>query len=70
MILRRQEPGEQTPRVTLLLLCASIALDDDKLSLCNSFLHALGFGACRTKFDEHGPLYMGLPVPNRRRQIS
>jgi hypothetical protein len=26
----------------------------------------LGFGACRTKFDEYGPLFVGLLSPTRR----
>jgi hypothetical protein len=50
----------------LKLLLGSIALDVDESSSCGGYLHALGFGACGTKFDEYGPLFIGLLGPTHR----
>jgi hypothetical protein len=50
----------------LKLLLGSIASDVDESSLCGSYLRALGFGACGTKFNEYGPLLIGLLGPTRR----
>jgi hypothetical protein len=50
----------------LKLLFGSIASDGGELSSRGSYLRALGFGACGTKFDEYGPLFIGLSVPTSR----
>jgi hypothetical protein len=60
MVLRRQEPAQQTPRVPLLLLLGSIALDGDELSSRSSYLRALAFEVCGTKSNEHKPLFVGI----------
>jgi hypothetical protein len=49
-----------------MLLLGSIASDVDESSSCGGYLRALGFGACRIKFDEYGPLFIGLLGPTRR----
>jgi hypothetical protein len=49
---------------SLKLLLGSIALDGGEWSLCGGYHCALGFGACGTKFDKHGPLFIGLLLPN------
>jgi hypothetical protein len=48
----------------LKLLLGSIALDGGESSSHGSFPRALGFGACRIKFDEHGLLFIGLLAPD------
>jgi hypothetical protein len=48
----------------LKLLLSSIASDGGGSSLCGGYLHALGLGACRTEFDEHVPLFIGLLLLN------
>jgi hypothetical protein len=50
----------------LKLLLGSIASDVYESSLCGGYLCALGFGACVTKFDEYGPLFIGLLGPTHR----
>jgi hypothetical protein len=50
----------------LKLLLGSIASDVDESSSCCGYLRALRFGACGTKFNEYGPLFIGLPGPTRR----
>jgi hypothetical protein len=50
----------------LKLLLGSIASEVDESSLCGGYLCALGFGACGAKFDEYGPLFIGLLGPTRR----
>jgi hypothetical protein len=50
----------------LKLLLGSIASNVNESSSCGGYLHALGFGACGTKFDEYGPLFIGLLGPTRR----
>jgi hypothetical protein len=47
-------------------LLGSIASDVDESSSCGGYLRALGFGACRIKFNEYGPLFIGLLGPTRR----
>jgi hypothetical protein len=49
-----------------MLLLGSIASDVDESSLCGGYLRALGFGACGTKFNEYGLLFIGLLGPTRR----
>jgi hypothetical protein len=49
----------------LKLLLGSIASDDLKSSLCGGYLRVLWFGACGMNFDKHGPLFIGLLLPNR-----
>jgi hypothetical protein len=50
----------------LKLLLGSIALDGSESSSRGSYLCVLGFGTCGTKFDEYGPLFIGLLGPTRR----
>jgi hypothetical protein len=65
-VLRLQGAALQLHLAPLKLLLGSIASDVDESSLCGGYLHALGFGACGTKFDEYGPLFIGLLGPTRR----
>jgi hypothetical protein len=50
----------------LKLLLGSIASDVDESSSCSGYLRALGFGACRAKFNDYGPLFIWLFGPTRR----
>jgi hypothetical protein len=50
----------------LKLILGSIDLDGGESGLCGSYLRALGFGASGMKFDEYGPLFIGLLVPTHR----
>jgi hypothetical protein len=50
----------------LKLLLGSIASDGGESSSRSGYPRALGFGVCRTKTDEHGPLFIGLLVLARR----
>jgi hypothetical protein len=50
----------------LKLLLGSFASDVDESSSCGGYPHALGFGACETKFDEYMPLFIGLLGPTCR----
>jgi hypothetical protein len=65
-LLRIQEAARKLHNDPLKLLLGAIASDGDKSSSCGSYLRALGFGACGMKFDEYGPLFIGLLVPTRR----
>jgi hypothetical protein len=65
-VLRLREAALQLRLAPLKLLLGSIASDVDESSLSDGYLHALGFGACRTNFDEYGPLFIGLLGPTRR----
>jgi hypothetical protein len=66
VVLRLRGAALQLRLAPLKLLLGSIASDVDESSSCGSYLHALGFGACRTKFDEYGPLFIGLLGPTHR----
>jgi hypothetical protein len=59
-VLQLREAPLQLCLAPLKLLLGSIASDVDESSLCSGYLRALGFGACGTKFDEYGPLFIGL----------
>jgi hypothetical protein len=48
------------PYALLLLLRASIALAVAKSSRKMSFIQALGFGSCGSKFEQYGRLYIGV----------
>jgi hypothetical protein len=48
------------------LIIGSIASGVDESSSCSGYLRALGFGACEAKFDEYGPLFIGLLGPTHR----
>jgi hypothetical protein len=50
----------------LKLLLGSIAKDVNESSSCSGYICALGFGTCGTKFNEYGPLFIGLLIPTRR----
>jgi hypothetical protein len=50
----------------LKLLLGSIASNIDESSSCGGYLHGIGFGACETKFDKYGPLFIGLLGPTHR----
>jgi hypothetical protein len=65
-VLRLRGAALQLRLAPLKLLFWSIASDVDESSLCGSYLRALGFGACRTKFDKYEPLFIGLLGPTRR----
>jgi hypothetical protein len=65
-ILWLQESALKLHLNPLKLLLGSIASDDDELRSRGSYLRVLGFGACRTKFDEYEPLFIGLLGPTRR----
>jgi hypothetical protein len=66
MVLRLRGAALQLRLAPLKLLLGSIASDVDESSSCGGYLRALGFGACGTKFDEYGPLFIGLLGPTRR----
>jgi hypothetical protein len=59
-VLRLQGAALQLCLAPLKLILGSIASDVDESMLCGGYLRALGFGACGTKFDEYGPLFIGL----------
>jgi hypothetical protein len=59
-VLRLRGAALQLRLAPLNFLMGSIASDVDESSSCNGYLRALGFGACRTKFDEYMPLFIGL----------
>jgi hypothetical protein len=65
-VLQLRGEAVQLRLAPLKLLLGSIASDDDESSLCGVYLHALGFGACGTKFDEYGPLFIVLLGPTHR----
>jgi hypothetical protein len=50
----------------LKLLLGSIALDGSKSNSRSGYVHALGFGVCGAKSNEHGSLFIGLLVLTRR----
>jgi hypothetical protein len=66
MVLRLRGAALHLRLAPLKLLLGSIASDVDESSSCGGYLRALGFGACGTKFDEYGPLFIGLLGPTRR----
>jgi hypothetical protein len=65
-LLPLQEVVLKLHRDPLKLLLGLIALDDNEMSSHGGFPHALGFGVCGSKFDKHGPLFIGLLVLSRR----
>jgi hypothetical protein len=66
VVLRLQGAALQLCLAPLKLHIGSIASDVEESSSCSGYLRALGFGACGTKFDEYGPLFIGLSVPSSR----
>jgi hypothetical protein len=66
MVLRLRGAALHLRLAPLKLLLGSIASDVDESSSCGGYLHALGFGACGTNFDEYGPLFIGLIGPTCR----
>jgi hypothetical protein len=52
-VLRLRGVALQLRLAPLKLLLRSIASGIDESNLCGSYLRALGFEACRTKFDEY-----------------
>jgi hypothetical protein len=65
-VLRLRGAALQLRLVPLKLLLGSIASGVDESSSCGSYLHALGFGAYMTKFNEYMLLFIGLLGPTRR----
>jgi hypothetical protein len=65
-VLRGQERDEQTPHVPLLLLHASISPGGNELNSHNKKSLAARVWCCRQKFDEYGPLFIGVLGPTRR----
>jgi hypothetical protein len=65
-VLRLRGATLQLHLAPLKLLLGSIASDVDESSLCGGYLHALGLGACGTKFDEYEPCFIGLLGPTHR----
>jgi hypothetical protein len=65
-LLLLQEVVLKVRRDSLKLLLGSIASGGDELSSHDGFLHALGFGVCRSKSDEHELLFIGLLILSRR----
>jgi hypothetical protein len=65
-VLRLRGAALQLHLAPLKLLLGSIASDVDESSLRDVYLRALGFGACKTKFDEYGSLFIGFLGPTRR----
>jgi hypothetical protein len=59
-LLRLREVALKLCLDPLKLLLGSIASNGGESSLCGGYLHVLEFGACRMKFDNHGPLFIGL----------
>jgi hypothetical protein len=66
MVLQRHEQDEQTPHVPHLLLHASISLNGDELNSHGRKPLAARVWCCGQKFDEHGPLFIGVLGPTRR----
>jgi hypothetical protein len=66
MVLRLRGAALQLCLAPLKLLLGSTASDINESSSCGGYLHALGFGACGTKFDEYRPLFIGLLGPTNR----
>jgi hypothetical protein len=66
MVLRLRGAALQLCLAPLKLLLGSTASDINESSSCGGYLHALGFGACGTKFDEYMPLFIGLLGPTNR----
>jgi hypothetical protein len=66
LVLRLQGAAIQLCLATLKLLLVSIASDVHESSSCGNYLCALVFGACGTKFNEFGPLFIGLLGPTCR----
>jgi hypothetical protein len=58
--------------IPLKLFLCSITSDGGESRSRSNFYQVLGFGACGIKFDEHGPLFIGLLVPSHRgcRELS
>jgi hypothetical protein len=54
------------PYALLLLPWAPIALAVAKSSRKTSFIQALGFGSCRSKFRQYGHLYIGVSALSQR----
>jgi hypothetical protein len=50
----------------LKLLLGSIASDGDESSSHDGYLRVRGFGVCRTKYNENGPLFIGVSVLTHR----
>jgi hypothetical protein len=65
-VLRLRGAALQLRLAPLKLLLGSIASGIDESNLCGSYLRALGFEACRTKFDEYKLLFIGLLGHTRR----
>jgi hypothetical protein len=66
VVLRLRGAALQLRLTPLKLLLGSIASNVDESSSSDGYLCALGFVACGTKFDEYGPLFIGLLGPTRR----
>jgi hypothetical protein len=66
MVLRRHEHDEQTPQVPLLLLHAWISLGGDELNSHDKKSLAARVWCCGQKFDEYGPLLIGVLGPTHR----
>jgi hypothetical protein len=65
-LLRLRGTALQLCLAPLKLLLGSIASDVDESSSYDGYLRALGFVARGTKFDEYGPLFIGLLGPTSR----
>jgi hypothetical protein len=65
-VLQLREAALKLRLAPLNLLLGSIASDVNESSSSGGYLCALGFGACGMKFDEYGPLFIGLLSPTRR----
>jgi hypothetical protein len=66
VVLQLRGAALQLRLAPIKLLLGSIALDVDESSSCSGYLRALGFRACGTKFNEYGPLFIGLLGPTHR----
>jgi hypothetical protein len=66
VVLQLQGAALQLHLAPLKLLLGTIASNVDESSSRGGYLRALGFGACGTKFDEYGPLFIGLLGPTHR----
>jgi hypothetical protein len=65
VVLRLRGAALQLHLAPLNLLLGSIALNVDESSSSGDSLRELGFGACETKFNEYGLLFIGLLGPTR-----
>jgi hypothetical protein len=70
MVLRWQEQYKQTPHVPLLLLRASISPGGDELNSHGKKSLPARVWCCGQKFDEYGPLFIGVLSPTRRGDIT